>query len=136
MTYLLDVNALLALGLREHVFHERVAAWVRDAADREEATFATCAITELGFLRVLTQAASYELTLAQGKELLSRLKITRGLRFSFLADDQGAADLPLWVKGPKQITDGHLAGLARVNGAVLATLDAGISGAMFIPSKR
>ena len=32
MTYLLDVNALLALGLREHVFHERVAAWVRDAA--------------------------------------------------------------------------------------------------------
>jgi len=104
--------------------------------DREEATFATCAITELGFLRVLTQAASCELTLAQGKELLSRLKITRGLRFSFLADDQGAADLPLWVKGPKQITDGHLAGLARVNGAVLATLDAGISGAMVIPNKR
>jgi len=42
----------------------------------------------------------------------------------------------LWVKGPKQITDGHLAGLARVNGAVLATLDAGISSAMVIPSKR
>ena len=28
MTYLLVVNALLALGFREHEFHERVADWV------------------------------------------------------------------------------------------------------------
>jgi hypothetical protein len=29
MIYLLDVSPLLALGLRQHVFHERMATWVR-----------------------------------------------------------------------------------------------------------
>lgn len=135
MIYLLDVNTLLALGLHEHMFHKPLATWIHNTAIREEATFATCAITELGFLRVLTQAASYSFTIAQGKELLSRLKGTKGLRFSFLADDQGAADLPLWVRGPKQITDGHLRELAKVNGAALATSDKGIPNAVVSPSK-
>jgi hypothetical protein len=31
MKYLLDVNALVALGLIHHEFHDRVAAWVRAA---------------------------------------------------------------------------------------------------------
>jgi len=29
MKYLLDVNALIALGFLEHEFHERVAQWVQ-----------------------------------------------------------------------------------------------------------
>jgi predicted nucleic acid-binding protein len=32
MKYLLDVNALVALGFLEHEFHERVARWVRGLA--------------------------------------------------------------------------------------------------------
>ena len=134
MMYLLDVSALLALGLREHVFHERVATWVRNITAREDVIFATCAITELGFLRILTQATSYNFTMMQGKELLARLKNTEGLRFSFLTDNQGVNDLPLWVKGPRQITDGHLAGLAKASGGVLATLDERIPGAEVIPA--
>jgi hypothetical protein len=135
MIYLLDVSALLAFGLREHLFHERVATWVRTFEIQEEVKFATCAITELGFLRILTQASSYSFTIAQGKLLLSQLKLTKGLRFSFLADNQGVEDLPLWVKGPKQITDGHLLGLARAHGAEMATLDERIPGALVIPGK-
>jgi len=38
-----------------------------------------------------------------------------------------------WVKTPKQITDGHLAQLAKANGAILATLDGRIPGAFLIP---
>jgi predicted nucleic acid-binding protein len=135
MIYLLDVSALLAFGLREHLFHERVARWVRTFEIQEEVKFATCAITELGFLRILTQASSYSFTIAQGKLLLSQLKLTKGLRFSFLADDQGVADLPLWVNSPKQITDGHLLELAKAHGAEMATLDKRISGAFVIPGK-
>ncbi|HXN93570.1 MAG TPA: hypothetical protein VN879_03645 [Candidatus Acidoferrales bacterium] len=135
MIYLLDVSALLAFGLREHLFHERVATWVRTFEIQEEAKFATCAITELGFLRILTQASSYSFTIAQGKLLLSQLKVTKGLRFSFLADNQGVEDLALWVNGPKQITDGHLLGLARAHGAEMATLDERIPGALVIPGK-
>jgi hypothetical protein len=37
------------------------------------------------------------------------------------------------VKTPKQTTDGHLVQLAKANGAILATLNAGIPGAFLIP---
>jgi hypothetical protein len=39
----------------------------------------------------------------------------------------------IWVKTVKQTTDGHLAQLAKANGAILATLDRGIPGAFQIP---
>lgn len=133
MIYLLDVAPLLALGLQQHVFHGRVATWMQTVANQRDTMFATCAITELGFLRILTQASSYSFTTEQGKLLLAQLKATKGLRFLFLADDQGVEDLPPWVKGPKQITDGHLAGLARAHGAEMATLDERIPGAFLIP---
>ena len=135
MIYLLDVSTLLAFGLREHVFHERVAIWVRMFESKEDVRLATCAITELGFLRILAQASSYNYTIAHGRELLSQLKMTKGLRFSFLADNLGAEDLPSWIKGPRQITDGHLLGLAKAHGAEMATLDERIPGAFVIPDK-
>ena len=135
MIYLLDVSALIAFGLREHALHARVATWVRTFENRDEVRFASCAIIELGFLRILTQAPSYSFTIAQGKLLLSQLKVTKGLRFSFLADNQGVEDLALWVNGPKQITGGHLLGLARAHGAEMATLDERIPGALVIPGK-
>lgn len=135
MIYLLDVSTLLAFGLREHVFHEWVARWVRTLESREDVRLATCAITELGYLRILTQASSHNFTIGQGQELLLHLKMTKGLRFSFLTDNLGGADLPSWVKGPKQITDGHLMGLAKVHEAGVATLDERIPGAFVIPGK-
>jgi len=46
VTYLLDVNALLALGLHEHEFHARLARWVAALGTADGLT--TCAITELG----------------------------------------------------------------------------------------
>lgn len=133
MIYLLDVAPLLALGLQQHIFHARVATWVQTFEVQPDVIFATCAITELGFLRILTQASSYGFTTEQGKSLLAGLKTTKGLRFSFLADSQGVEDLPRWVKGPKQITDGHLVGLARAHGAEMATLDKSVPGAFLIP---
>ena len=36
MRYLLDVNALVALGFFEHVFHARVASWARRLKSRAE----------------------------------------------------------------------------------------------------
>lgn len=135
MRYLLDVNALVALGFLHHDFHPRVSHWLMNLVSKEIPQFATCSITELGFLRVLTQTPRYGFTIVQGKDLLLRLKSGKKLAFSFLNDDQGIADLPAWIKSSKQITDGHLLQLARTNGVVLATLDEGISGAFLIPGK-
>jgi predicted nucleic acid-binding protein len=130
MIYLLDVNALVALGLMNHEFHERVAAWIKSASSDQ---LASCAITELGFVRVLAQAPAYGFTVAQARTLLLRLKEARGSLFVFIGDEHDISRLPGWVKAPRQITDGHLSKLASANGAVLATLDENIPGSYLIP---
>lgn len=137
MTYLLDVNALVALGFFQHEFHERMASWVR-ASVAKKGTFelATCSITELGFIRVLAQAPQYGFTVWQARDSLLRLKSANVLTFRFLPDDHDISRLPAWVKTAKQTTDGHLAQLARAKSALLATLDRRIPGALLIPAAR
>ena len=130
MRYLFDVNALVALGFVNHEFHHRVASWVRA---EQFPMLATCSITELGFIRILAQAPAYGFTLAQARTLLHRLKKSNFSRFTFIPDDHDVSQLPIWVKAPKQTTDGHLAKLASANGGVLATLDRKIPGAYLIP---
>ncbi len=130
MKYLLDVNALVALGLIQHEFHDRVASWV---LAQQFPPLATCSITELGFVRVLSQAPAYGFTIAQARTLLLRLKKASALALTFIADDHDISHLPAWVKTPKQTTDGHLVQLAGTNSAVLATLDERIPGAYLIP---
>jgi predicted nucleic acid-binding protein len=133
MKYLLDVNALVALGLLDHVFHKRVAIWVQGLETSATAELLTSSITELGLVRVLAQAPQYGFTVAQARTLLVRLKRSNGIRFGFLADDHDVSFLPAWARSAKQITDGHLAQLAIANDAILATLDERIPGVFVIP---
>jgi uncharacterized protein len=130
MKYLLDVNALVALGIFHHGFHIRVNAWV---TSQESADWLTCSITELGFARVVAQAPDYGFSVQQARTLLLSLKTNSRLRLKLLADSNDISLLPAWVKTPKQTTDGHLVQLASANGAVLATFDEGIPGAFLIP---
>jgi predicted nucleic acid-binding protein len=136
MIYLLDVNALLALGVLQHEFHERVAGWIARLAKKAPPLLATCSITELGFVRVLGQAQQYRFSVAQACDLLLQLKAGQTIRCSFISDGHDVSHLPKWVKSPKQTTDGHLAALAKANGAQLATLDGKIPGAFLIPPIR
>jgi uncharacterized protein len=131
--YLLEVNPRVALGFLEHEFHERVALWLLSLRKDAHYELLTCPITELGFVRVLSQAPQYGLTVAQSKTLLVRLKKQRAVPFDFIADDHDVSHLPAWVKMGRQTTDGHLAELARAHGSVLATLDERIPSAFVIP---
>ena len=133
MRYLLDVNALVAPGFLEHEFHERVALWVKSLAKEASYALLTCAITELGFVRVLSQAPQYGLTVAQSRALLVRLKRQGEVPFEFIADDHDISRLPPWVKSGRQTTDGHLAELAQAHNCALATLDERIPSAFVIP---
>jgi len=130
MTYLLDVNALVALGFINHEFHGRLASWVQS---HNAPNLASCSITELGFVRVLAQAPAYGFTVTQARALLLRLKEARTSRLTFISDEHDVSHLPGWVRAPKQMTDGHLSKLASANGAVLATLDENIPGSYLIP---
>ena len=135
MIYLLDVNALVALGFLNHEFHPRVASWVQSHRSQSNRSprLASCSITELGFVRVLAQAPAYGFTVAQARTLLLRLKEARVSRLVFIPDAHDVSHLPDWVKTPKQITDGHLGKLAHANSAILATLDESIPGSFLIP---
>jgi uncharacterized protein len=131
MKCLLDVNALIAFGYNHHQFHVRVAGWVRS---QQIDSLLTCSITELGFVRVLAQTASYGFTVRQARDLLLQLKKSSAFRLEFVPDMNDISVLPEWVGFPRQTTDGHLMGLAAVHGAVLTTLDRRIPGAWLIPN--
>ncbi len=126
----MDVNALVALGVLEHEFHNRVTTWLQT---HHFPPLATCSITELGFVRVLAQAPAYGLSIAQARTLLLRLKKSNPVAITFIPDDRDISHMPGWVKTPKQTTDGHLLELARASDSVLATLDGKIPGAYLIP---
>lgn len=130
MKYLLDVSALIALGHLDHALHERVAHWIRSEGD---AVLLTCSITELGFVRILSQASGYGFTVAHTLATLKQLKASPVYAFEFLEDGNDASLLPDWVKVSLQTTDGHLVRLAQAHSAVLATLDVKIPGAFVIP---
>jgi len=131
MTWLLDVNALIAALFSAHEHHQRLGAWM-DTLPQDEA-LATCSITELGYVRILHQAPQYRVEVRDSVKSLARLRKQSKRRVIFLPDGRGAADLPSWVRTGRQTTDGHLLGLAEAHGARLATLDQGIPGAFLIP---
>ncbi len=133
MRFLLDVNSLLALGVFDHEFHPRVAAWLARHSSDGKPELATCSITELGFVRVLGQAQQYSLSIPQARELLLQLKNSKAVEWTFIHDDHDISRLPRWVKTPRQTTDGHLVELAKSHKSAFATLDRGIPGAFVIP---
>lgn len=133
MTYLLDVNVLLALGYEHHVHHERSSQWLESlrSSHGESLILATCAITELAFVRIASGIARLAPDVSKARSDLTDLK--QSGHFRLLADELGAERLPEWVRKSDQTTDGHLLQLASARGATFATLDAGIPGALLIP---
>ena len=131
MTYLLDINALIALGHTSHIHHIRMLHWYQSISAKE-AVLHTCSICELGFVRVSVQAG-LQSDVDSARAALVTLKISSKIPFVLLPDDLGADRLPAFAKVPNQLRDGHLLELARSHGSKLATLDTGIPGALLIP---
>jgi len=128
---LLDVNALVALAHQGHADHSRLIRWFA-SLDSSADTLGTCAITEIGFVRVSIQAG-LERDARGAVQTLDGLKASSRIPFVLIEDALGASHLPSWVAGAKQVTDGHLLGLATQHSMQLATLDKGIPKAFLIP---
>ena len=64
MMVLPDVNVLVAIAWPEHTFHASAVAWFDAHADNG---WATCPITELGFLRISANEPLSELPSAPKK---------------------------------------------------------------------
>lgn len=130
MKYLLDINFLIAAGHTAHIHHGKAIAWIQSVRNKA-ALFCTCAITELGFVRVSVQSGLQDDVLA-ARKALAALKASSPVRFELLADALGANVLPGFAKTPDRLTDGHLSALAEAHGAELVTFDKGIPGALML----
>jgi hypothetical protein len=128
MKYLLDVNALVALGNSAHADHTAAEQWLVQIQGKGD-TLASCAISELGFVRVSVQAGLLP-SVAVARNVLAKLKASVGVEV--LADGLAMDRLPPYVKLPAQLTDGHLLELATSHGAQLATFDKGIPRSVLI----
>jgi uncharacterized protein len=121
---LLDVNALVALAWDSHVHHAAMRAWF---TANGFAGWATCPITESGFVRVssnpIVLPSAIGVDAARG--VLSTLRAHPDHRF--LTDDvsMGDSDVPS-IASYRQVTDAHLLTLARRRGVRLVTFDSSI----------
>lgn len=132
MKFLLDVNTLIALAHQGHAEHKRVIRWYSSLVGTR-AKLSTCAITEIGFVRVSIQAG-FENNVSEAVETLRGLKESSRIPFTLISDSLGADRLPSYVSGAKQVTDGHLVELAKDASLKLATLDKGVPDAYLIPT--
>lgn len=114
MSHLVDVNFLLACAWRSHADHAKASAWLE-----KQESFATCALSQLGFLRV-SMTPGYRAGFTDALAALDDITARRGARF--LADDLPAKALPP-VTSHADTTDAHLVALAKAHGLKLSTLD-------------
>jgi toxin-antitoxin system PIN domain toxin len=120
---LLDVNALVALAWPNHQFHQAVVSRLER---RPAPRWATCALTQLGFVRLSSNPAvvGVRRTPYQALDLLADLvgDDRHGYLESLPALPEAATQFRLLL-GHQQVTDAYLLAVASKNDAVLLTLD-------------
>lgn len=124
---LLDVNVLVALLDRDHVDHSRARDWLDDEI---AAGWASCAITENGFVRVISQPR-YPSPVSPA-EAIGVLGRARGSgHHAFWACDVSLLDGQVVdrsrLHGPRQVTDAYLLALAVAHGGRFVTFDRSLS---------
>jgi uncharacterized protein len=125
---LLDVNVLVALFDPAHIHHEAAHAWF--GANRKY-RWATCALTENAFVRVLSNPA-YPGSHTTVEDATARLRTFCSERqHVFWVDSVSVREAGRFrwhhVQGHRQITDVYLLALAAANNGRLATFDTSIS---------
>jgi toxin-antitoxin system PIN domain toxin len=124
-----DVNVLVALFDPAHVYHAVAHEWFAEARHR---AWATCPLTQSGFLRVVTNPAypNRSLTIAQAASHLRYLIANHPETHQFLRDDISLLDSSRFdlsqLTGHRQVTDLHLLGICLRFRARLVTFDRGI----------
>lgn len=124
---LLDVNLLVALCDPDHVHHELAHDWF---SDHQELGWATCPITENGFVRVLGNPR-YGASMTRAVDLVDLLaRFCAGKHHRFWSANVSLRDSTLFkpslMRGHRQLTDVYLLGLAVKMGGCLVTFDRSI----------
>jgi uncharacterized protein len=129
--FLLDVNVLVALFWPRHEQHDQVRGWFGTTASRH---WATCPITQAGFVRVASNLAMTPDAPSPAETLKLLQANLQHPGHIFWPDDlEVPASLSLvgtQLQGSRQITDAYLLGLAIHRKGRFATLDRSVASLM------
>jgi hypothetical protein len=122
--YLLDTNLLIALLWPSHEQHALAVKWF---ARHRGQGWATCPITQSGFVRIVSNPA-FSRDAVQPREAVQVLSANTAAKdHQFWPDEVPLATAVAFagvrLMGHQQVTDAYLLGLAISCGGMLATLD-------------
>ena len=126
MPYLLDVNLLIALAWPSHIHHQASHRWF---AEHAQDGWATCPITQCGFVRISSNPAIIRDAVTPRDAIAALRQMLAHPQHQFWPDE-----LPLThehipatlLMGHRQVTDAYLLGLAIHRNGKLATHDRGV----------
>ena len=123
MKALLDVSVLVALAWENHQFHRAARNWLET---HKGSGWATCAITQLGFIRISCQSSIFgdnAKTPEQAKSLLAHYTVDKN--HTFFSELPPVSECPeiSRIFGPNKVTDAYLVGLARFHHSKFVTFD-------------
>jgi uncharacterized protein len=120
---LLDVNLLIALLEDTHVHHQPAHDWF---AGNRQRGWATCPVTENGFVRIMAQSLPNRPAERTGTLVMHLRGLCSASDHLFWPDSITLRDrerFDLSAATSRHLTDVYLAGLAHLNGGTLATFD-------------
>lgn len=137
MRYLLDANALIALCWSAHVHHGTALAWFKTHAKHG---WASCALTQAAFVRVILQPAFSSLTMHPSEVIELLARNTAHPQHNYLAIDFDMRAVQTvctgGLLGHRQITDAWLLATAVRHQVKLVTFDAGVNTLLASPAER
>ncbi|HEY2415316.1 MAG TPA: TA system VapC family ribonuclease toxin [Pirellulaceae bacterium] len=133
MTYLLDINVLIALFDAAHPHHEPAHRWFAAIGKQ---SWATCPMTENGFVRIVSNPAYGSIATSPENAALHLRTFCTEPGCIFWPNTLSITEPAIFdlshLRGHQQVSDLYLAGLALVRGGKLATFDASIPVAALI----
>ena len=125
--WLFDANLLIALTHAAHVHHTDAHRWF---AARPKRRWASCALTQLAFLRLTSNSKVVVETISPAEALDALATMTAQPQHEYWSESPEPRHLPTLhspaLIGHRQITDAYLLGLAVHKRQRLATLDRGL----------
>ncbi len=122
--FLLDVNVLIAMAWPAHRAHEKVQEWL---AHHAREGWATCPLTQTGFVRIISNPAFSPSALTPAHALALLYANLGHSAHRFWADEisfsQALEPFHPRLAGHQQVTDAYLLGLAMHKKGKLATMD-------------
>ena len=127
MIALLDVNVLIALAWPSHMHNEAAHHWFAQNANKG---WATCPMTQSGFVRVSGQPAAVKTLIPMHSAMTLLEANLKSANHHFWPQDGAITlmqpEIKTRVLGPRQLSDAILLDLAIRNGGVLVTFDSRI----------